>query len=402
MVSWYTLAQIVVQGVGFLSAVIVSRYLGPVNLGIYSFALTYTTSFMAIIAGIDFYCTWQLAKSTEKERDVWMFVGHKINLYSILTILALVVGYIALPKTIFIFIAILVLPLFLQSLSIFTLYAAATERARLLALTQISSSVFLFIIKFILVQNEASLYPFFAVAAADLIINGLILFVYFIKKPLWKEALSRQPMPRCKETFTFVWKIKTSLAALASWQLLLRGDQLFLAAITSASTLGLYSASTKIAEIPNFLAGVLSTALIQKITYATTTASYREGKKSLLKMVFLFFGIGLLIAITIIILAPFLVSFIYGDAFSESASILKVYALSIPALFLNYLFLGIFASKQNHSLQMKVFTAALILNAALIIFLTPLFGAEGTALGTVISYSFAALIFYITLLKEKN
>lgn len=399
--SWYTLAQIVVQSVGFLSAVIVSRYLGPVNLGFYSFALNYVGATLAVVAGMDFYYVWKLAKTTEKEKEVFTFIGHKINTYLVLIFFGTLFAYFYVPETIVTFVFIILLPSVLQSFSVFTLYTAATERARLLSMTQITSSVLLFFCKVILVQLHAPLYAFIIIASIDLVINGLILFFYFIRKELWRKIFVEQTFPRLQETFSFILSIKTSIVALGSWQLLLRVDQLVLATVANANTLGLYFASTKIAEMPNFLAGVLSTALIQKISHASINTSL-ENKKRLQSLVAIFFVVGALIAISIILFAPIIVSILYGETFKGATSILRVYSLSIPPLFLNYLFLGIFGSKEKHTLQMLVFVTSLAVNATLVVLLTPLWGAKGAALGTVVAYSCSALFFYLALLKEKS
>lgn len=398
--SWYTFAQIVIQIISFLSAIIVSRYLGPINLGLYSFTLNYVSTAIAVIAGIDFYCVWKLAKSEKKEEEVVTFIGHKLNIYVFLIFFGTIFAYYTIPKDVLVFVLVILVPSFLQSLSVFTLYTATTERARLLSLTQIASSVSLFLCKLGLVTLHAPLLSFIIIASIDLIINGVILFLYFIRKPLWQNIFLTKNKPSFSQTAKFLYAIKTSVVALGSWQILLRVDQIILAVMTNASTVGLYFAATKIAEMPNFLAGILSTALLQKISRASVNNSL-QNKNNLKKLVLIFLSIGTIISLSIFFSASIIVSIIYGNTFKGADLILKIYSLSIPSLFLNYLFLSIFGSKEKHLLQMTIFIIAILVNITLATLLTPHFGAQGAAVSTVIAYSCSALLFYLALIKEK-
>lgn len=399
--SWYTLAQIVVQGVGFLSAVIVSRYLGPTNLGLLSFVQNYLGGFLTITAGMDFYFVWKLAKIENKEEETLLYVGHKFNILLVLSLVGTVSAFFVLPKSIAYMVLILLAPSFLQSFTAFNLYSAVTNRAKRLSFFQVFSSVSLLIIKVVLVKLEAPLQAFIAVTAIDMFLSGLLLAIYYVKISFWKKTISEFYFPSLLKSFTFIFSIKTSIVALASWQLLLRVDQLALATFSDSYLLGIYSAATKIAEMPNFLAGVLSTALISKISLIASNGT-RETRKNLNRMVLIFLGMGSFLAICIIIIAKLAVKIVYGDAFVQSGTVLEVYALSIPAMFMNYLFLGIYGTRDRYTFQLVNFTLALVINVGLIYVLMPKFGVIGVAFSTVIAYTASALLFYIKLYPKES
>ncbi|MEN9552397.1 MAG: hypothetical protein RI935_774 [Candidatus Parcubacteria bacterium] len=399
--SWYSLAQIVVQGLALLSVIIVSRYLGPQNLGLLSFVQNYLATFLTIVAGMDFYFVWKLARTEYKEKEVVHYIGHKINIFLVITITGLVAAFLTLPHSIAIMVAIMILPSFLQSLTAFNLYSTVVNKAREVALFQIISSIILFLIKALLVHQEASLYSFIIVATIDMFLTSILFSFYYLKQKHWRELFKQEKSPSFLESFHFVYAIKTSIVALALWQLMLRADQLILATFSEPYLLGIYTAAVKIAEMPNFLAGILSTALISKISSTSLGETNAIKKSNSQKMIVVFLSIGIIISLGIAALAIFIVPLLYGKEFIDSVSVLRIYAFSIPAIFLNYLFLGMYSTQERYFSQIIIFGGAILLNALLMYTLFPLYGLVGAAFSTVIAYSLSAFLFYYYLLPKK-
>lgn len=71
--SWYAIGQVAIQIFSFLGVIITSRYLGPTNVGLYSFVQNYLLAFMTITTGMDFYFTWQIARSGSQISKVRVF-----------------------------------------------------------------------------------------------------------------------------------------------------------------------------------------------------------------------------------------------------------------------------------------------------------------------------------------
>lgn len=398
--SWYTFAQIVVQGSAFFSAIIVTRYLGPSNLGLYSFVQNYVGTLLTVGGGMDFYFTWKIAKSDNHFVDVQRFIGYKFSIYVLLSFFGILGAWIILPQDIAFMVSIMLLLVSVQSLNVFSLYVMATDRAKLMSLVQIASSIFLLIIKVILVFLKAPLYYFVIVSAIDLILSGLLITFYLISTKEWKDFFVTFKIPSFLSSISFLFSIRLSIIALVFWQLLLRVDQLILATFSNAYTLGIYSAAVKIAEVPNFLAGVLSTALISRMAYISNKED-DISKNKLHHIMISYFIVGTVIAVGIIIFAPMAIHILYGKKFIESVVVLRAYALSIPWMFMNYFFLGMYGARDRHHHQIGIFGLALLVNIILVYVLTPIYGLTGTALATSIAYTVAALGFYFNLDNKK-
>jgi len=398
--SWYTFAQIVVQGSAFLSAIIVTRYLGPINLGLYSFVQNYVGTLLTVGGGMDFYFTWKIAKSDNHFRDVQQFIGYKFSIYILLTIFGLLSAWLILPRDIAFMISIMLVPACINSLSVFSLYLTATDRARFMSMIQIVSSVSLLLIKIVLVLLKSPLYHFVIVAAVDSAIGGVLILIILIRMSEWQYFLRSFKIPSFIKSISFLYSIRLSIIAIIFWQLLLRVDQLILATFSNAYTLGIYSAAVKIAEVPNFLAGVLSAALISRMAYISTRED-EESKKKLQKIMSSYFLVGSLIALGIIIFAPLAIHILYGNKFIDSVAVLRAYSLSIPFMFMNYFFLGMYGARDRQHHQIGIFGFAVFINILLVYVLTPRFGLTGTALATASAYMVAALGFYFNLENKK-
>jgi len=248
--------------------------------------------------------------------------------------------------------------------------------------------------KVFLVNFHAPLLAFVAVSAGDTFFMVTLLALFFLSNPEIRKPFFYASFPSIFSTIKFLYAIRFMVISLALWQLLLRVDQLVLATFSNAYTLGIYSAAVKITEVPNFFAGGIYASLVAHIA-STALRKDDHSKNSIRKVMLLYFSSGTVISILTIITAPFIVSLLYGPKFIEVTPILRVYALSIPGMFLVYHYLAIYAVQGKHLQQAFIFSLGIIINIVLIYILTPIFGITGTAFATVISYTFMSGVFYL-------
>lgn len=392
--SWYAVGQLAVQIFSFLGVVITSRYLGPSSLGLYSFVQNYLGIFMMITTGMDFYFTWKIAKSEDTVRDLMEYLGHKMYVTLILSIIGILIGWKILPHDLAILVTIICLPLCLNSFTAFLQYAIISNKAKLVALTQFWAGMIIFACKVVLVYFKAPLIMFIGVSAGDTVLMVTILAFLFLQKKDFRCNLLQVRIPSILSTFKFMYSIRMSIVVIALWQLILRIDQLVLATFSNAYTLGIYAAAVKIAEVPNFFAGILYTSLITHVAVIATKEDFNS-KRKVRKVMFIYLVLGFLISFAIIIFAPLLVKVLYGSKFTDAISVLRVYSLSIPAMFLSLHYVAVYGAKEKYLQQSLIFSIGIVLNIILIYSLTPLIGLTGASLATVISYSLVSFFFYI-------
>lgn len=392
-VSWYTFGQIGVQVFAFLGVIVTARYLGPTNLGLYSFVQNYLGAFMAVSGSIDFYFTWKIAKSDTQLETLKESFGYKLYITSFITLLGVSIAWIILPKDVAILATVLFTPLILSSTSGFYSFAIANKKAKVLSVMQVVTSSLLFFIKIILVYIQAPLIFFVATNALEGVLLAIFLTSYFFLQKEIRISFKKFPFPTFFETIRFMHSIKMTIVLLILWQLIIRIDQLVIATFSNAYSLGLYAAAVRIAEIPNVFSGILYTVLVSRIALLEKKDK-ENSKKDFKKIFFLYFILGSFFALVIVVTAPFLIYILYGQKFLEAVPILRAYALSIPGSFILTYSFSVFGVQNKPKQQVLIFGFGVIVNIALIYLLSPYFGLIGSALATSISYNFLAYLFF--------
>jgi O-antigen/teichoic acid export membrane protein len=394
-ISWYTVGQIGTQVFAFFGVMVTARYLGPINLGLYSFVQNYLGAFMTILGSIELYFTWKIAKSSDKISYLKESFGYKLYLTSFVSISGIILAWIILPHDIAVLTTVLFSPLILGSTSSFYSYAVATKQATLIAILQITAAVLLFVTKVTLVHFNAPLIAFVATNAAEGVFMVVIITSYFFTQKDIRDAFAAFTLPTFRQTLVFMYSIKTNIALLVLWQLIVRADQLAVATFANAYSLGIYAAAVRIAEVPNVFSGILYTALISRVVFFG-----KEGEEGALhsfrKVFFIYLFSGLFFTIFIIVTAPLLVHILYGEKFMEAVPVLRAYALSIPGSFILTHSFSVYGVREQSGRQVVIFAGGVTLNVVLIYILSPFFGLVGAALATSLAYTLLACIFFVT------
>jgi O-antigen/teichoic acid export membrane protein len=392
--SWYAGAQTFLQLASFVNVVIISRYLGPSNVGLLSFVQNYLSFFTAIMIAPDFYFSWQIAKAENKSETLSRYVEYKLTLMWPLFVAGLIGAWVVLPWDVARLATIMMLALLIQPLTAFALYATSTGLAKRFGLVQVSVATFLIVVKMALVLTHAPLFLFAVASMLDVALGTLVIAYLFIREPSWRAALDKVRPAQLSHAFSFLYSIRYSIAAFLAWQYILRIDQLLLATMVNAHSLGIYSAAVKIAEVPNFIGGALYTALIAKMSVVANNED-KISKNNLRRALSIYLSVGAVVMAGVWLGAPILVHILYGAQFVESIPVLRAYALSMPALFAGFFFLAVYGAREDHRFQTGITIGALILNATLLYVLTPRLGLVGAAYSTAIGYTFAVLAFYL-------
>lgn len=392
--GWYTLSNFVSQGLSFLSILFISRYLGPTNLGLYSFVQNYTLTVLTVLSGSDFYFSWAIARSEDFAKDIKKFIIYRLHISILLSMLGILAAVIILPKDVAIMCSIMLMPVFLNSFAIFHFYSLTKKRAKLVASLQILSTTIIVLSKVSLVLLQAPLIYFIYVSAVEITILSLVYLIFYLREKDLIRDIWKIKAPKVSDTFKFIFSIKMNILVIFLWQLLLRADQLILAKVTNAYTLGIYASAVKIAEVPNFLAGILYLTMISRMVPLIKSDSSHSHTR-LRRVFYMYLLVGCLMSIVVIIFAPIAVKIIYGTRFLEAIPVLQVYAISIPGVYLTFFFFSLFGAIDKHRVQALIFFLAVMLNITLVFVLTPIFGLVGTASATAITYTLAGGLFYL-------
>ncbi len=408
--SWHTFANLSVQGFSFLSIIFVSRYLGPTNLGLMSFVQNYLAIFISTVSGMDFYFTWHIVKSENKIVDTFRFAIQKTYITFFIFLLGISFAYFSFPSDVFILSLFLFIPFLFNGLSSFWLYALSEKRAKLVSTIQVISAFSFFILKFSFTQISLPLKAFVFISGLELVINSIVITTFFLlqhknKESLFLKEVVNTKIPSLIETFKLMFEIRYNLLLTIFWQAVMRADQLILAKMTSAYTVGIYAAAVKITEAPNVFVTVLALVTyprvaeyVKNIKEKNSVEIYREKLNKIFKMYFIS---GLVITFCLVVLAPIGIKIMYGDKFLESISILRIYAFSVPGLFVSYYYMALFGACEERKKPAFAAVFVAVLNIILVYVLTVNYGVYGTAFASALAYSVSGFVFYLYHRKYK-
>jgi PST family polysaccharide transporter len=188
-ISMYGSSQIIIQGSSFLAITMVSRYLGPTNLGLYSFAQSYMSTSLVIIGGFDFFYSWQLAKSNDRHNVVKNYLLQKLSVMAIILTPAIVFAYISFPTDVFYLSLSTFIPIIFYPFTAFWTYAQIDKRAKLVSIAGSVAALLSLIIKVVLVYLHAPLIAFAFMAGFDLVIGSVLVAIVFLSTRYWRNLL---------------------------------------------------------------------------------------------------------------------------------------------------------------------------------------------------------------------
>jgi polysaccharide transporter, PST family len=384
MLSGRVFQVIMAFGVGIM----VTRYLGPDELGVLGFASAY--------AGL--FTPAALIGSQVIVRDLAVRIDSAAHILGSAAALAFAFGSAAYLLAIgsalvlldgsnhsLLLIAIIGSPLILAPLKAIEYWFEATLRAKFLTISSSTSLVLGAIARITVVAMGGGITAFAIVVAAEQVGTTLLACWFYWRHPgrasRWRVEASRV-RSFAKESFPLL------VAGLAI-AVYMRIDQVMLGALSSKRQTGLYTAVVRLSEAPNFVAVSLAASFAPGLARlrAEDLARYQEQVSRMLSVLA---ALALAFAIPVALLSTPLIALVLGDKFDGAGPVLAIHVLS--SLFV---FVGVGQSvwTVNESLQrlaMVRTVAGAVINIALNAVLIPHHGAVGAAIATLVAYAFSA------------
>jgi O-antigen/teichoic acid export membrane protein len=387
--SWYTVANAIVQISSLIGVLFVSRYLGPTNLGLYAFVQNVTAVFVTVLASMDIYANWHIVSNTEKEKELSIYTYQKLYIAIMLCIILGVFSFLFLPRDVSILTLSLCIPILTSVFSSYIFIAQHKSNARLVAVGIGASALLLLILKLGAVFAGSSLQYFVIINSLDGILLTLLCVLAYKKQE--GQAFFRYK-PKKQDFIHLAQGSFFPLLYLLFWFVVVRLDQFLVPLYFNAFSLGVYSSAVKVIEMTNVIIVIMQALIIPRIVQINNPET---GLRSMHIAIALYLCAGLGTAVAIFVLAPFVVEILFGQDFIQTVSILRVYAWSIPGLFVSYLFSVVFMSQKNFKLLALHAAFFAIVTSTLLMFVFIKKGIVATASVSIIVYTASACVYYI-------
>jgi O-antigen/teichoic acid export membrane protein len=203
----------------------------------------------------------------------------------------------------------------------------------------------------------------------------------------------------------FNWKIMKGMLSLGivyATSLLVinlnyKADVILLDKLGSAYELGIYSKGAAITQYLWQIPMLLSTIVFSRSAISKDGHMFSLKIAQLLRLSFLIIGLG---SILLWLFSKYIIIGMYGSKFSGSVAVLNYLLPGVVVLTLFKVMNMDLAGKGKPWIAMKAMVPALILNVILNILTIPKYGANGSAISSTISYTFAGVLFLFFYSKE--
>lgn len=376
-------SQVLGGGLFFLVAILVARHLGPESYGPFSFIF----AFVAVIHMVaDFGLTQILVREISRNKQkLDEILGAVMPLVTILAIMGICI--VILSVQLLTLNADAAQAMYILGASVLVTFLAAVygavsrafEQMEVNALVLVLQRIFLLILVLFALNQDAGLQGIAFCYLGERVFQWMFLYI------LVRRKYSRYTW---RVDFTY-WRylIREGLPVGAglvlrriSWYL----DIFILSALSTASSVGLFSAAFRIIQMINVIPFTLSIPVFPVFSRLALESKDRVFA-IYVRVLKVFVLISLPIATWLFILGPQITIAVFGDAYQPAGEVLQIMGPMVVFLFLNGLYVHIFSALDKQSYFMRAVGIAVTVNVVLDIALIPLWGILGAALATLIS-----------------
>jgi len=383
--SWLFFERIFRIVISFIVSVLVVRYLGPKDFGVYSYAISFAWLFASISTlGLESISTRELVKNPDKRDEINGTVFSLRLLGSIACIITTAIVLLLIGEDTYTTILILIFSgsFIFQSFSAIEYYFRGIVKAKYNAYALSASVIFSSGLKILFILLKAPLIYFIIAASAEYLVLAIALVIVYQQNKL----------------SIFSWKYSKKMASSLlkdSWPLALSGvvvmiymriDQVMIKNMLNTEAVGYYSAAVRLCEAWYFIPVTLCNAIFPAIVNAKSVSEkFYNSRMQKLYDLLTWLAIG--IAIPVTIFSSQIIQLLFGNEFSSASPVLTIYIWAGVAVFLNV------ASSQyliNENLSKLTFfrsSIGMVINVILNLVLIPIYGIVGSAVATLISYT---------------
>ncbi len=378
----------------------VTRYLGPEQFGVLSYARSFVGIFTAFSSlGLNDIIIRELVKDQNK-RNVLLGSSFGLQTIGSTVIMIILLASVQLndnePLTNKIII-ILGLVTFLSSFNVITSYLHSNVKSKYYAMTGLTGILISSLLKVYLILGEYS----------------LIYFVYVLVFDMFFLALGLNWFYRKMGNSPLQWRFSRSVAINLlkdAWPLILSGiivsiymkiDQVMIKEFLTNSDVGQYSAAVRLSEAWYFIPTIICSSLFPAIINAKMRD--RDLYMARLQRLYnLMVVLGAVIILPVLFLSDWMIQVLYGSEFNQSAAVLNIHILGSVFVFLGVANQKWFISENYQRFNILCLGFGMVTNVLLNLYLIPKYGIIGAAYATFISQFIASVLAPVLFTKTRN
>ena len=383
--SWLFADKLIRLALSLFVSVVVARYLGPAQYGLWNYFLSFTMFFTAFVSlGFENIIPRELINHPEKEEEI-------ISLAFALKIIGGLIGFCLSIFTYYLYkkpdIELLIMMslmaslLIFQAADIFDIFYKTKLQAKYAVIGRNIAFVIVALLKLYFVWKHFPLIYFVATISIEFLLGGLLVFYMFMKQG------HRISLRKLNWNLGFGFLKDGLPMAISGFMIMIymRIDQVMLTDMAGETANGIYSTGVRLIEIIYFVPMALADSFFPGIVYSKK----HEGDKyasNMLSFYSIMIYVAIAISIVTIIVAKPMMNLLFGIEYEGSGAVLQVLGFSLLATFLSVAS-GKYLITENY--LRVIFTRSFLglgLNIILNLLWIPKYGYMGAAYASLLSY----------------
>lgn len=369
---------------GLISSIFMTRYLGVVLRGEYSF-ITQFASVFTIILSLGLHQSYSYFYRRNKGRVFSKYVNLYILLFIIYSVMSIILTFWIDNKVILY--AIILIPSNVMNMHMEATMAVENIRLKIkLHMFNVTIKAISFALMFLFIESSL-----IAPVLLTIILNLFSVIIYFYNNR-FQISMNKIDHDFSKEVIKYSWlPMITSLLVTLNYSI----DVFFLRHMETSYVLGIYSTALSIINyvwlIPDAFKEVLVSRVTRSNSVEPTVKATRISFYAVVGVILLF-----------LIFGQFAINLLYGQEFSEAY--LVTVLLSFGALsMVFYKIIGVqLLAEGKRVFYFISLLSSVVIGILLNFVLIPLLGMYGAAISTVVSYSICGLMFLVYFAKDKR
>lgn len=386
-IGWLFGDRILRMGAGLIVGAWVARYLQPQQFGLFSYAGAYVALFTIISSlGLDQIAVRDIVRDPDCKNEtlgtalalrifggigtviitaITVFTFNRDN--PLTTVLATIMAF----ATIF------------NSFHTIEFWFQSQVKSKYTVIAKNTAFFMATLLRVVLIQMKAPLVAFAWVMVVESILGAIGLIIAY----------------KAKGQNLLEWRVswrRASVLLKESWALILSGfaimvyvriDQIMLGQLVGDKVVGFYSVAAKISELWYFIASAIVGSVTPSIVKAreeSQTLYYSKLQKLFNMMAVITFGL----AIIMLFLSKPLIVLLFGQEYAPASSMLSIYIWSAVFGFFGWAKSIWIVAESRATYALITTCCGAVMNIGLNFWLIPIYGGNGAAIATVISYAF--------------
>lgn len=396
--------KVIVLGIAFITSILMARIAGPTVFGQFSYVTSFVALFIPLCAmGLNNIATKYFVRYPKNNHHFFLTT---LFIRSLGALLCISIGSISalLLNVSNEQVTYIITLLLLQSFSLFYIveyYFLAKKQVIHTLKIRLSVIILAGTAKVIVILNGANLSLLVIIHGMEYMLIGLsYLFLYYRQRQHQPRILTK-PVSKTSILGLFKkskWLFFSGIAA----AIYLKIDQVMLAHFHSPESVAYYAAAAKLSEFwyvfPILIANAFNPKLIE-LKRDNMRGKCDNYKRYILTLLSFMVAGALSISLIVYIFSSVLIEFIYGQAYSSSATILNVHIFATLFIFQRAILSKWLILERNYKFSLYSHGTGALVNIILNLILIPKYGGIGAAWATLLSYIVAS---FLSLLLTKK